>query len=154
MLFWRQRDCSNSNGRTVCHNICSSRSHLISRAVFYTGNGRVGRIVATAAAKHLTPVSLELGGKSPVIVDPAYDMTIAAKRILFGKCANAGQVGVKYYSHRRLFVLIPIFERPASLRTISSRPRRTRTRLRRLSHTFSASSTPRAILRQTLLDEW
>ena len=61
--------------------------------IAYTGNGRVGRIVATAAAKHLTPCLLELGGKSPVYVDSTYDMDIAAKRILFGKCNNAGQVG-------------------------------------------------------------
>ncbi|KZS97722.1 aldehyde dehydrogenase [Sistotremastrum niveocremeum HHB9708] len=60
--------------------------------IFYTGNGTVGRIVATAAAKHLTPITLELGGQCPVIVDPAYDMKIAAKRILFGKGLNAGQI--------------------------------------------------------------
>ncbi|KAL4071649.1 Aldehyde/histidinol dehydrogenase [Scleroderma yunnanense] len=62
--------------------------------IFYTGNGRVGRIVASAAAKHLTPCSLELGGKSPVFVDPTYDMDLAAKRILWGKCNNAGQICV------------------------------------------------------------
>ncbi|KAI6110138.1 aldehyde dehydrogenase [Pisolithus sp. B1] len=60
--------------------------------IFYTGNGRIARIVATAAAKHLTPCSLELGGKSPVVVDAAYDMELAAKRILWGKCNNAGQI--------------------------------------------------------------
>ncbi|KAG6330829.1 hypothetical protein ID866_8261, partial [Astraeus odoratus] len=54
--------------------------------IFYTGNGRVGRIVASAAAKHLTPCSLELGGKSPVFVDSSYDMELAAKRIMWGKC--------------------------------------------------------------------
>ena len=59
--------------------------------IFYTGNGRVGRIVASAAAKHLTACSLELGGKCPVYVDSTYDMDLAAKRILFGKCSNAGQ---------------------------------------------------------------
>ena len=62
--------------------------------VFYTGNGRVGRIIASAAARHLTPVSLELGGKSPVIVDGEYDLSLAAKRILFGKGCNAGQTCV------------------------------------------------------------
>ncbi|KAF9235408.1 aldehyde dehydrogenase [Melanogaster broomeanus] len=62
--------------------------------IFYTGNGRVARIVAAAAVKHLTPLSLELGGKSPVIVDAAYDMDLAAKRILWGKCNNAGQICV------------------------------------------------------------
>ncbi|KAG2028262.1 Aldehyde/histidinol dehydrogenase [Suillus americanus] len=59
--------------------------------IFYTGNGRVARIIATAAAKHLTPLTLELGGKSPVIIDSAYDIDLAAKRILWGKCNNAGQ---------------------------------------------------------------
>ena len=59
--------------------------------VFYTGNGRVGRIVMEAAAKHLTPVTLELGGKSPVIVDAAANVEVAARRIAFGKFLNAGQ---------------------------------------------------------------
>jgi len=54
----------------------------------------VGRIVATAAAKHLTPISLELGGKSPVIIDPKTDLKVAARRILWGKNANAGQTCV------------------------------------------------------------
>ncbi|KIK05065.1 hypothetical protein K443DRAFT_675362 [Laccaria amethystina LaAM-08-1] len=62
--------------------------------IFYTGGGRVGRIVATAAAKHLTPVSLELGGKSPVIIDPKCDLKTAAKRILWGKVVNSGQTCV------------------------------------------------------------
>ncbi|KAG2065876.1 aldehyde dehydrogenase [Suillus decipiens] len=62
--------------------------------IFYTGNGRVARIVASAAAKHLTPLTLELGGKSPVIIDSAYDIDLAAKRILWGKCNNAGQICV------------------------------------------------------------
>jgi aldehyde dehydrogenase (NAD+) len=59
--------------------------------VFYTGNGRVGRVVMEAAAKHLTPVTLELGGKSPVIVDGAANIRVAARRIAFGKFLNAGQ---------------------------------------------------------------
>ncbi|KAG1810461.1 aldehyde dehydrogenase [Suillus plorans] len=62
--------------------------------IFYTGNGRVARIIASAAAKHLTPLTLELGGKSPVIIDSAYDIDLAAKRILWGKCNNAGQICV------------------------------------------------------------
>ncbi|KAF8428056.1 aldehyde dehydrogenase [Boletus edulis BED1] len=62
--------------------------------IFYTGNSRVARIIAAAAAKHLTPLTLELGGKSPVLVDSAYDMRLAAKRILWGKCNNAGQICV------------------------------------------------------------
>lgn len=60
----------------------------------YTGNGRVARIVATAAAKHLTPITLELGGKSPVLIDPGCDLKTAAKRILWGKVANGGQTCV------------------------------------------------------------
>ncbi|KAF8581236.1 ALDH-like protein [Ramaria rubella] len=62
--------------------------------IFYTGGKSAARIVATAAAKHLTPVTLELGGKSPVIVDAAYGLEIAAKRILYGKIQNAGQICV------------------------------------------------------------
>ncbi|KAG1744558.1 aldehyde dehydrogenase [Suillus paluster] len=62
--------------------------------IFYTGNGKVARIIASAAAKHLTPLTLELGGKSPVIIDSTYDIDIAAKRILWGKCNNAGQICV------------------------------------------------------------
>ncbi|KAF8322166.1 NAD-aldehyde dehydrogenase [Clavulina sp. PMI_390] len=59
--------------------------------IMYTGNGVVGKIVATAAAKHLTPVSLELGGKSPVIVDKTADLKIVARRVLWAKNVNAGQ---------------------------------------------------------------
>ena len=62
--------------------------------IFYTGNGRVGRIVMEAAAKHLTPVTLELGGKSPCIVDESADLDLAAKRIVYGKFFNAGQTCV------------------------------------------------------------
>ncbi len=62
--------------------------------IFYTGNGTVGRIVMTAAAKHLTPVVLELGGKSPCIVDASVDLEVAAKRIAMGKWVNAGQTCV------------------------------------------------------------
>ncbi len=62
--------------------------------IFYTGNGTVGRIVMAAAAKHLTPVVLELGGKSPCIVDRDVDLDVAARRIVFGKFYNAGQTCV------------------------------------------------------------
>ena len=62
--------------------------------IFYTGNGAVGRIVARAAAEHLTPVTLELGGKSPVIVDRDANLDVAAKRIAWGKLLNAGQTCV------------------------------------------------------------
>jgi len=59
--------------------------------IFYTGNGRVGQVVMTAAARHLTPVTLELGGKSPVVVDRSANLGVAAKRIAWGKYLNAGQ---------------------------------------------------------------
>jgi aldehyde dehydrogenase (NAD+) len=59
--------------------------------ILYTGNGRVGRIVMEAAAKHLTPVTLELGGKSPAIVAADADIATAARRIAWGKWLNAGQ---------------------------------------------------------------
>ncbi len=62
--------------------------------IFYTGNGRVGRIVMRAAAEHLTPVTLELGGKSPTIVDRDVDLTVAARRIAWAKFTNAGQTCV------------------------------------------------------------
>lgn len=62
--------------------------------VFYTGNGKVGRIVMKAAAEHLTPVTLELGGKSPAIVTESSDVRIAARRIAWGKFINAGQTCV------------------------------------------------------------
>jgi aldehyde dehydrogenase (NAD+) len=59
--------------------------------IFYTGNGRIGRVVMEAAAKHLTPVTLELGGKSPTIVDATANLRVAARRIAWGKFLNAGQ---------------------------------------------------------------
>lgn len=78
--------------------------------VHYTGSGRVARIVCAAAAKTLSPVSTEvcfmfseasfvlpvfqLGGKSPVVVDPKCDLKTAANRIMWGKCTNAGQTCV------------------------------------------------------------
>ncbi len=62
--------------------------------VFYTGSGHVGRIVMRAAAKHLTPVTLELGGKSPCIVADDADLAVAARRIAWGKFINAGQTCV------------------------------------------------------------
>jgi len=59
--------------------------------IMYTGNGSVGRIVMEAASKHLTPVTLELGGKSPCIVDHTADLEVTARRIAWGKFMNAGQ---------------------------------------------------------------
>ncbi|XP_073790584.1 aldehyde dehydrogenase family 3 member A2b isoform X2 [Danio rerio] len=59
--------------------------------IFYTGNGMVGKIIMEAAAKHLTPTTLELGGKSPCYIDKDCDLTIACRRIAWGKYSNCGQ---------------------------------------------------------------
>ena len=59
--------------------------------IMYTGNGSVAKIVMEAAVKNLTPVTLELGGKSPCIVDRTADLKVAARRIAWGKFMNAGQ---------------------------------------------------------------
>lgn len=62
--------------------------------IFFTGSPRVGRLVMAQAAQNLTPVTLELGGKSPCIVDQSADLPLAARRIVFGKFLNAGQTCV------------------------------------------------------------
>ncbi|MEL6814473.1 MAG: aldehyde dehydrogenase family protein [Cyanobacteria bacterium J06598_3] len=62
--------------------------------IFFTGSPAVGKVVMRAAAEHLTPVTLELGGKSPCIVAPDADIAVAARRIVWGKCFNAGQTCV------------------------------------------------------------
>ena len=62
--------------------------------IFFTGSPRVGKIVYKAAAEHLTPVTLELGGKSPAFVTEKADLQIAARRIVWGKFINAGQTCV------------------------------------------------------------
>ncbi|MCL1952911.1 MAG: aldehyde dehydrogenase [Oscillospiraceae bacterium] len=61
-------------------------------SILFTGSVAVGKIVMEAASKHLTPVTLELGGKNPCIVDGTLDMDLTARRIAWGKCANAGQI--------------------------------------------------------------
>lgn len=72
---------------TLATNLLSQRWDYI----FFTGSVRVGKIVATAAAQNLTPVTLELGGKNPCIVDATAHLKLAAKRIIWGKFINAGQ---------------------------------------------------------------
>lgn len=62
--------------------------------IFYTGSSNVGKIVHAAANNYLTPVTLELGGKSPVYIDKTVNLKVAAKRILWGKCVNLGQTCV------------------------------------------------------------
>lgn len=73
--------------------------------IFYTGSTNVGKIVMEAAAKNLTPVTLELGGKSPCIVDKDLNMKDATKRIVWGKLLNAGQTCVApdyIYVHKEI----------------------------------------------------
>lgn len=73
--------------------------------IFFTGSPRVGKIIMKAAAEHLTPVCLELGGKSPCIVDETADLEIAAKRITWAKFLNAGQTCVApdyIYTHKNI----------------------------------------------------
>ena len=62
--------------------------------IFFTGSVPVGKIIAKAAAENLTPVTLELGGKSPCVVDETANIAVAAKRIVWGKILNAGQTCV------------------------------------------------------------
>lgn len=59
--------------------------------IVYTGGAAVGKVVMRAAAEHLTPVTLELGGKSPCVIDRGADLKSAARRIIWGKCINSGQ---------------------------------------------------------------
>ena len=62
--------------------------------LFFTGSTRVGKLIMAAAAPNLTPVTLELGGKSPAIIHESYDIALAAKRIMAGKLLNCGQTCV------------------------------------------------------------
>jgi len=62
--------------------------------IFYTGNGTVGKIILRAAAEYLTPATLELGGKSPCIVDKTANLEVTANRIVWGKFLNVGQTCV------------------------------------------------------------
>ena len=68
--------------------------HLPFDYIFFTGSEQVGRIVYSAASKNLTPVTLELGGKSPAIIDESANIKVASERICFGKFTNAGQTCV------------------------------------------------------------
>ena len=77
-------------GIKTTQNLLSQRFDTI----FFTGSSQVGRVVMKAAAEHLTPVTLELGGKSPAIVAVEADLELAAKRIVWGKFMNAGQTCV------------------------------------------------------------
>ena len=72
--------------------IGSAFSSLPFDHIFFTGSIPVGRAIMRAASENLVPVTLELGGKSPIIVDRGYSLRTAARRIAFGKCANGGQI--------------------------------------------------------------
>ncbi|KGM41956.1 aldehyde dehydrogenase [Aquabacterium sp. NJ1] len=76
----------NGGADTASHFVAQKWDHLV-----FTGSTKVGRLVAKAAAANLTPVTLELGGKSPAIVDATCDLDVAAPRIAYGKFMNAGQ---------------------------------------------------------------
>jgi aldehyde dehydrogenase (NAD+) len=79
---------------TVCEGDANISQQLLAEKfdhIFFTGGTAIGRIIMAAAAKYLTPVTLELGGKSPCIVDIDIDVDIAAKRIAWGKLINTGQ---------------------------------------------------------------
>jgi aldehyde dehydrogenase (NAD+) len=95
-------------GRLLPEHLDASAVHVVEGAVpettallaerfdhiFYTGNGTVGRVVLEAAARHLTPVTLELGGKSPAYVADDADLEVTARRLVWGKFTNAGQTCV------------------------------------------------------------
>jgi aldehyde dehydrogenase (NAD+) len=74
--------------------VASALLELPFNHIFFTGSPKVGKIVMNAAAKHLASVTLELGGKSPTIVDRTADLELAAKRIVWGKFLNSGQICV------------------------------------------------------------
>src|SRR5699024_7507906 len=82
---------------TVIEGDATTRQALLSESfdyIFYTGSARVGKIIMKMASENLTPITLELGGKSPVIVDQDANIKLAAKRIAWGKFTNAGQTCV------------------------------------------------------------
>lgn len=64
--------------------------------IFYTGNSTVAKIIMRAATEHLCSLTLELGGKSPAIIDENANMSVVAKRLAFGKTYNSGQVSYKH----------------------------------------------------------
>lgn len=74
--------------------------------IFFTGSTQVGKIIMEKASQHLTPITLELGGKSPTIVDSSANLKLAAKRIVWGKFTNAGQTCVApdfIYVHNKVY---------------------------------------------------
>lgn len=90
MIFPREHVAVVQGGHEVSDDLLAQDFDYI----FFTGSPRIGKKVMAAAAQHLTPVTLELGGKSPCIVDETVPLALAAKRIAFGKVTNAGQTCV------------------------------------------------------------
>lgn len=81
----------------ACLDIHSTNDEMLEQRydyIFFTGGIQVGKIIAKAAAEHLTPTTLELGGKSPCIVDETASLEVSARRIVWGKFLNAGQTCV------------------------------------------------------------
>ena len=89
LLSYRDKKCFH----VVKGGIAETTELLLERFdyIFYTGSGHVGKIVREAANRYLTPVTLELGGKSPVYIDSSADMDITVRRLLWAKCINLGQ---------------------------------------------------------------
>lgn len=90
-----------SGGRDVIQKMLDARYDYI----FFTGSPFLGKIVMEKASKHLTPVSLELGGKSPCIIDEDADLAVAARRAIFGKLINSGQTCIApdyFFVHSRI----------------------------------------------------
>src|SRR5271163_1279238 len=84
-------DASEMTVTGIEDDIAKSFASLPFDHLIFTGSTRVGRLVAEAAGRNLTPVTLELGGKSPVIIDPSADLDEAASRVAYAKLLNAGQ---------------------------------------------------------------
>ena len=87
--------------------------------LLFTGSTAVGRQIMRAAAEHLTPVTLELGGKSPAIVAAGFPADVAARRIIWGKCLNAGQTCIATD-----YVLLPEGSEPAFIEAAREEVRR------------------------------
>lgn len=90
-------ECFDENYITVVQGEKETNTYLFAQRfdlIFFTGSPNLGKVVMKAASEHLTPVVLELGGKSPCIVNKEADVSIAAKRIVWGKFINAGQTCV------------------------------------------------------------
>lgn len=77
----------------ICGGVLETTELLKNRFdyIFYTGSGAVGQVVHKSAAQHLTPITLELGGKSPVYIDNSVDIPKTTRRVMWGKFINAGQ---------------------------------------------------------------